>query len=153
MFQLYLVFHLVPWVTRSLTSLLSADGIVRLYRNYDPDTSLDPVQMVSSFRALTEVTRMKRGTGLVTSWKQHDGHLLVSGDSHVVKVWDGHTESLVLVSAETYSNDETAKENNIGFGYMHRCSRHGHGIRRGRIHALLGQFRKWCNQNVRPTSR
>lgn len=49
---------------------------------------------------------MKRGTGVVTSWKQHDGHLLVSGDSHVVKVWDGHTEALLMVrTGKKYNQD------------------------------------------------
>ncbi|EKM61656.1 uncharacterized protein PHACADRAFT_248390 [Phanerochaete carnosa HHB-10118-sp] len=74
----------------------AADGIVRMYRNYDPDLSGSPVQMVSSFRGLNEVLRMKRGAGLITEWKQQGGTLLVGGDSRMVRVWDAHTESSIM---------------------------------------------------------
>jgi len=78
----------------------TAEGIVRLYRNYDPDLGNGPVQMVSSFRALNDVIAMKRGTGsgVVTDWKQQGGTLLVSGDSRVIRVWDAHTENQILAS-------------------------------------------------------
>jgi regulator-associated protein of mTOR len=77
----------------------TAEGIVRLYRNYDPDLGNGPVQMVSSFRALNDVIIMKRGTGsgVVTDWKQQGGTLLVSGDSRFIRVWDAHTENQILV--------------------------------------------------------
>ncbi|KAI0814821.1 hypothetical protein BC629DRAFT_1467282 [Irpex lacteus] len=74
----------------------AADGIVRLYRNYDPDVSSSSVQMVSSFRGLNELQRMKRGTGLITDWKQGSGHLLVGGDSRIIRVWDAHTEISIM---------------------------------------------------------
>lgn len=72
---------------------------MRLYRNYDPDLSGSPVQMVSSFRGLNEVLRMKRGAGLITEWKQQGGMILVGGDSRIVRVWDAHTESSLMVRA------------------------------------------------------
>lgn len=78
--------------------LLKADGVVRLYRNYDPALSQGPVQMVSSFRGLGEVVPMKRGSGMVMDWKQTGGTLLVGGDSKIIRVWDAHTETQVLVS-------------------------------------------------------
>lgn len=53
--------------------------------------------MVSSFRGLNEVLRMRRGAGLITDWKQNGGHLLVSGDSRIVRVWDAHTEAQIMV--------------------------------------------------------
>jgi regulatory associated protein of mTOR len=74
-----------------------ADGIVRLYRNYDPDVSGTSVQMVSSFRGLNETLRMKQGAGLITNWKQNGGHLLVGGDSRIIRVWDAHTEAQLVV--------------------------------------------------------
>lgn len=78
---------------------LLADGVVRLYRNYDPDLSSgNPVQMVSSFRGLNEVLRMKRGAGLITEWRQAGGLLLVGGDSRIVRLWDAHIESSIMVS-------------------------------------------------------
>lgn len=85
---------------------LAADGIVRLYRNYDPDLSGSPVQMVSSFRGLNEVLRMKRGAGLITEWRQAGGTLLVGGDSRLIRIWDANTESPTMVSlARAYMPD------------------------------------------------
>jgi regulator-associated protein of mTOR len=76
----------------------TADGIVRLYRNYDTSLDQGPVQMVSAFRGLNEVIQMRQGSGVVLDWKQSGGTLLVGGDSRVIKVWDAHTEIQGLVS-------------------------------------------------------
>lgn len=83
---------------RVLMCNLSADGMIRLYRNYDPNLCNGPVQMVSAFRGLNEVLQVKRGSGVVTDWKQSGGTLLVGGDSRIVRVWDAHTESQMMVS-------------------------------------------------------
>ena len=77
--------------------LFSADGVIRLYRNYDPATSSTDVQMVSAFRGLSEIISMRRGAGVVVDWKQAGGFLLVGGDSHTIRVWDAHTEAQLLV--------------------------------------------------------
>lgn len=53
--------------------------------------------MVSAFRGLNEVIQVKRGSGLVTDWKQSGGSLLVGGDSRIIRIWDAHTESQVMV--------------------------------------------------------
>ncbi|KAA1478089.1 hypothetical protein DENSPDRAFT_934104 [Dentipellis sp. KUC8613] len=74
----------------------SADGMIRLYRNYDPATSNSSVQMVSAFRGLGEIIQMRRGTGVVVDWKQSGGSLLVGGDSRIIRIWDAHTESQLL---------------------------------------------------------
>ncbi|KAF8808186.1 hypothetical protein BYT27DRAFT_6605724 [Phlegmacium glaucopus] len=74
----------------------SADGIVRLFRNYDPTLEQGPLQMVSSFRGLNEVIQLRQGSGLVLDWKQSIGSLLVGGDSRVIKVWDAQTETQSL---------------------------------------------------------
>ncbi|KAI0640244.1 hypothetical protein C8Q77DRAFT_121368 [Trametes polyzona] len=74
----------------------AADGMIRLYRNYDPNLCSGPVQMVSAFRGLNEVLQVKRGSGVVTDWKQAGGTLLVGGDSRIVRVWDAHTENQVM---------------------------------------------------------
>ncbi|KAF7965708.1 hypothetical protein HWV62_42187 [Athelia sp. TMB] len=74
----------------------AADGVVRLYRNYDPMAGQGPVQMVSSFRGLSEVVQMKKGSGFIMDWKQSGGTLLVGGDSHIIRVWDAHTETQVV---------------------------------------------------------
>lgn len=70
---------------------------MRLYRNFDPTLEQGPLQMVSSFRALHEMIQVRRGSGLVLDWKQSGGTLLVGGDSRIIRVWDAHTETQVLV--------------------------------------------------------
>lgn len=77
----------------------SADGIVRLYRNYDPTLEQGPLQMVSAFRGLNEIVQSRQGTGLVMDWKQATGILLLGGDSRAIKVWDAQTETQGLVRA------------------------------------------------------
>lgn len=74
-----------------------ADGMIRLYRNYDPSLCSGHVQMVSAFRGLNEVLQVYRGSGVITDWKQTGGTLMVGGDSRIVRVWDVHTESQVMV--------------------------------------------------------
>ncbi|KAI0042582.1 hypothetical protein FA95DRAFT_1564189 [Auriscalpium vulgare] len=74
----------------------SADGMIRLYRNYDPATSASPVQMVSAFRGLSEIINMRRGAGTVVDWKQSGGYLLVGGDARIIRLWDAHTEAQIV---------------------------------------------------------
>ncbi|KAJ7201377.1 hypothetical protein GGX14DRAFT_656674 [Mycena pura] len=74
----------------------SSDGVVRLYRNYDPAVDQGPVQMVSAFRGLTELVDVRGGTGVVMDWNQSAGILLVGGDSRIIKVWDAQTETPTL---------------------------------------------------------
>jgi regulator-associated protein of mTOR len=74
----------------------SADGIVRLYRNYDPTAGSGPTQLVSAFRVLSETVELRRGAGLVIDWRQEGGTLLAGGDSRVIKAWDAHTESALM---------------------------------------------------------
>ncbi|TCD64747.1 hypothetical protein EIP91_003669 [Steccherinum ochraceum] len=88
--------HLINQDVGGMILTGAADGVVRLFRNYDPAVSSGSVQMVSSFRGLNEVLKVKRGSGVVTSWKQSGGLLLVGGDSRIVRVWDAHTESQLM---------------------------------------------------------
>ncbi|KAG1848524.1 hypothetical protein DFJ58DRAFT_796171 [Suillus subalutaceus] len=83
-------------INQDIPTSCAADGIVRLYRNYDPTMNQGPLQMVSSFRALHELIRVRRGSGLVLDWKQSGGTLLIGGDSRIIRVWDAHTETQVL---------------------------------------------------------
>lgn len=53
--------------------------------------------MVSSFRGANEVIQVHRGSGVVTDWKQSGGSLFVGGDSRIIRIWDAHTESQVMV--------------------------------------------------------
>ncbi|KIK63862.1 hypothetical protein GYMLUDRAFT_40943 [Collybiopsis luxurians FD-317 M1] len=84
--------HIINQNVGGIITTGSADGVVRLYRNYDPLLDPGPVQMVSSFRALNEIVPTRHGSGMVMDWKQSAGILLVGGDSKVVKAWDAQTE-------------------------------------------------------------
>ncbi|KAJ7124840.1 ribonuclease H-like domain-containing protein [Mycena crocata] len=75
-----------------------ADGVLRLYRNYDQSVDQGPVQMVSAFRALNELVTVKQGAGIVMYWKQTAGIVLVGGDSRIIRVWDAGTETSALVN-------------------------------------------------------
>jgi WD40 repeat protein len=77
---------------------LIADGVVRLYRNYDPHLEQGPVQMVSSYRVLNELIQVRQGSGVILDWKQSGGSLLAGGDSRIIRVWDAHTETQLLVT-------------------------------------------------------
>ncbi len=67
------------------------DGIIRLFRNYDPALEQGPIQLVSAFRGLERIP-MQRGSGLITDWKASNGTLLIGGDSRVIQTWDAQTE-------------------------------------------------------------
>ncbi|KAF7327508.1 hypothetical protein MKEN_00329700 [Mycena kentingensis (nom. inval.)] len=81
--------------------ILTADGVVRLYRNYDLSINSAPVQLVSAFRGLTEIADIQGGSGVVMDWKQSAGLLLVGGDSRIVKVWDAQTETPMMDGKHT----------------------------------------------------
>ncbi|KAG8903119.1 hypothetical protein FRB99_003721 [Tulasnella sp. 403] len=75
----------------------SADGVVRIFSNYDPETSLDdsPLELCSAWRVLPQLSFSDFCSGLVTDWLQPYGLLLVGGDSKVIKMWDAHKETCV----------------------------------------------------------
>ncbi|KAI5124927.1 hypothetical protein M0805_007354 [Coniferiporia weirii] len=70
----------------------SSDGIIHLYRNYDAHSADQPLQMVTSFRALNNMVAVKRGSGLVLDWQQSQGIILAGGDSRTIRLWDAHRE-------------------------------------------------------------
>ena len=73
-----------------------AEGMVKLYRNYNPATSDTPVQMVSAYRGLDDIIRLSRGSGVVVYWKQAGRFLHISGDTRAIYIWDTHTETQLL---------------------------------------------------------
>ena len=84
----------------------SAEGDVRIYRHYDSPAATAGFrgpELASSFRALPDLVRSKRPSGLVVDWLQITGHLLAGGDSRVIRVWDAHRELCVCVSCQRHS--------------------------------------------------
>lgn len=69
---------------------------MRIYRNYS-DRDDDPIELVTSWRALNDRIKVKRGSGLVLHWQQDQGLMLAAGDTRNVRVWDAHRELCVQV--------------------------------------------------------
>ncbi|KAI9819131.1 MAG: hypothetical protein M1827_007287 [Pycnora praestabilis] len=67
----------------------SSDGVIKVFRNYE---SQERVEVVSAFRALTDLVPSNRNAGLVFDWQQGQGKVLVAGDVKVIRVWNAATE-------------------------------------------------------------
>ncbi|KAF8421332.1 hypothetical protein BGX38DRAFT_1240294, partial [Terfezia claveryi] len=67
----------------------SQEGVVRIYRNYE---SQQNIELVSAWRALTDLLPSNRSSGLVAEWQQGRGSMLVGGDVRVIRVWDAPRE-------------------------------------------------------------
>lgn len=81
----------------------ASDGVVRIYRNYDPETAFEdyPIELSTAWRALPELIISKRRSGVVTDWLQPYGILVVGGDSKVIKIWDCHKEMSMAVCSQS----------------------------------------------------
>ena len=67
----------------------SSDGVIRILRNYESEKD---IELVSAFRALTDIVPSNKNAGLVLDWQQGQGKLLVAGDVKVIRVWNAATE-------------------------------------------------------------
>ncbi|EON66333.1 hypothetical protein W97_05726 [Coniosporium apollinis CBS 100218] len=67
----------------------SSDGVIKIFRNYEQNKK---AELVTAFRALTDLVPSTRNAGLVFDWQQSRGHLLVAGDVKVIRVWNAGTE-------------------------------------------------------------
>ncbi|KDQ14024.1 hypothetical protein BOTBODRAFT_357949 [Botryobasidium botryosum FD-172 SS1] len=93
----------------------SSEGIVRIYRHYE---SQEDVELVTAFRALSSVTPVHRGSGLVTEWQQPSGTLLTGGDTTTIRVWDANQE-LSLPDIETHSQSSvTSLTSDLNLGHL-----------------------------------
>lgn len=93
--------HFVNEETQALILTASADGMVKVFNNYDPEMAFDdyPIEMCSSFRALPRLSMSEHRSGIVTDWLQPYGLLVVGGDSRTIKIWDAHKETIATVSS------------------------------------------------------
>ncbi|EMR10687.1 hypothetical protein PNEG_00838 [Pneumocystis murina B123] len=66
----------------------SSDGIIRIYKNYDTES----IELVTAWRALTDIIPLNRGNGLVIDWQQKRGILFVGGEAEIIKIWDTSQE-------------------------------------------------------------
>jgi regulator-associated protein of mTOR len=67
----------------------SSDGVIKLFRNYE---SQRDVELVTAFRALTDLEPSTKNAGLVFDWQQSRGLILVAGDVRSIRVWNAGTE-------------------------------------------------------------
>lgn len=81
----------------------SSDGIVRIYRNYESEKK---IEVVSAFRALSDIVPSNKNAGLVLDWQQGQGKLLVAGDIKVIRVWNAATEICTNVSLSLFSESK-----------------------------------------------
>lgn len=73
----------------------SSDGVIKLFRNYE---SAPNVELVTAFRALTDLEPSNKSAGLVFDWQQSRGLILVAGDVRSIRVWNAGTEICTAVS-------------------------------------------------------
>ncbi|KAJ3287889.1 hypothetical protein HK104_008412, partial [Borealophlyctis nickersoniae] len=76
----------------ALLMTASDEGIIRLYRKYE---SLKQMEMVTSWRALTDLMPTNRGSGIIVEWQQNVGTFLVTGNAKAIRVWDAERELVV----------------------------------------------------------
>jgi len=72
----------------------SNDGVVRLFRNIDEPSNLE---IVSGWRALSDVMPTNKISRLILDWQQFTGSLLCSGDVRVIRIWDAQHELCMQV--------------------------------------------------------
>jgi regulator-associated protein of mTOR len=77
----------------------SSDGVIKIFRNYD---SKGRTELVTGFRALTDLVSSNKNAGLVFDWQQGRGLVLVAGDVKVIRVWNAGTEVCTSVSVKGY---------------------------------------------------
>jgi len=73
----------------------SSDGVVKIFRNYDDKGK---TELVTGFRALTDLVPSNKNAGLVFDWQQGRGSILVAGDVKVIRIWNAGTEVCTSVS-------------------------------------------------------
>lgn len=99
----------------------SAEGDVRIYRDYDRPTWIPDTrgpELISSFRALPDLVRSHFPSGLVADWQQVTGHLLAGGDSRVIRVWDAHRELCVCDIPTRVSSCVTSISSEADIGHI-----------------------------------
>jgi regulator-associated protein of mTOR len=72
----------------------SSDGVIRIFRNYDSDQK---IELVTTWRALTDLVQSNINAGMVFDWQQGQGKLLVAGDVKIIRVWAAASELCITV--------------------------------------------------------
>lgn len=78
----------------------SADGSVKIWRDAADSverTSNAELNLASAFMGLPDIADMSHGSGLLLSWIQPTGTLVVGGNSSSIRVWDLSREQCARV--------------------------------------------------------
>ena len=73
----------------------ASDGVIRVFRNYDNESK---TELVTAYRALTDLVDSSVNAGMVFDWQQGQGKVVVAGDVKVIRVWNALTEMCTSVS-------------------------------------------------------
>ncbi|EAZ63418.2 Kontroller Of Growth [Scheffersomyces stipitis CBS 6054] len=90
----------------------SSDGVIKIYKNFhnyedesENEVNDTRIELVASWRALTDLLLTSKSSGLISEWQQSRGSLLVSGDVKIIRVWDAPRElCLVDIPARSSSS-------------------------------------------------
>ena len=88
----------------------SSDGVIKIFRNSELEKN---VELVSAFRALTDLVPSTKNAGLVLDWQQGQGKLLVAGDVKVIRVWNAATEICTNVTSPAPNANMTDADNSL----------------------------------------
>ncbi|KAL5401128.1 hypothetical protein PMIN03_011797 [Paraphaeosphaeria minitans] len=118
----------------------SSDGVIKIFRNYD---TRGKTELVTAFRALTDLVPSNRNAGLVFDWQQGRGSILVAGDVKVIRVWNAGTEICTSVSKTKYRADlaDRRQGHTRKVWFLHYLT-HVRPGRRQRIHRGLRRRRR-----------
>lgn len=124
----------MSWINESYDSLLmvgSDDGTIKIWKDTaDPEYIMESNSnsissnkitptLASAFMALPDVADTSVGSGMVFSWLQHTGNLVVGGNSNSIRVWDMEREQCVRAFSTGLDTCTTAlashSVNNIDF--------------------------------------
>lgn len=124
----------MSWINESYDSLLmvgSDDGTIKIWKDtadpeYISDVNTNGIHsskvtptLASAFMALPDVADTSVGSGMVFSWLQHTGNLVVGGNSNSIRVWDMEREQCVRAFSTGLDTCTTAlashSVNNIDF--------------------------------------
>ncbi|WOO77695.1 Target of rapamycin complex 1 subunit mip1 [Vanrija pseudolonga] len=81
--------HFINETASSLMLTASTEGSIRVWRDYDIPGETN---LATTFRAVSDIFPVGHHSGVLTSWEQRRGHLLVGGDMRVIRLWDAHVE-------------------------------------------------------------
>ncbi|CAI5757890.1 unnamed protein product [Candida verbasci] len=71
----------------------SSDGVIKIYTNFhNYEYGDDKIELVTGWRALTDLLLTSKSSGLISEWQQSRGSLVVSGDVKIIRIWDAPTE-------------------------------------------------------------